>query len=193
MTAHSARDRILDAAHRLVERDGVAHLTIEAVAREAGLSKGGVLYHFPTKESLIAAMVAALLAEWDERIDHALATEHGPGRWVRAYIRACTQQPGAEADPISALLAAIATDPRALEPARRHFALWQRRLEDDALSPAVATVLRLAIDGLWFADLFGLAPPAGQLRVEVIQTLLGMAGGGSEREQPGRVDTEAKG
>lgn len=190
MMAHSSRARILGAAHRLVERDGVAHLTIEAVAREAGLSKGGVLYHFPTKESLIAGMVAALLAEWDERIDHALATEHGPGRWVRAYIRACTLQPGGEADHISALLAAIATNPRALEPARRHFDLWQRRLEDDGLSPAVATIVRLAIDGLWFADLFGLAPPTEQLRVEVIQTLLSMAGRGSAREQPHPVDTE---
>jgi AcrR family transcriptional regulator len=188
--ARSSRDRILAAAHRLVEREGVAHLTIEAVAREAGLSKGGVLYHFPAKESLIAAMVAALLAEWDARIEHALATEHGPGRWVRAYIRACTQQPGGEADPISALLAAIATDPQALEPARRHFALWQRRLADDALSPAAATMVRLAIDGLWFADLFGLAPPTGELRAQVIQTLLRMAEQGSEREQPRRADTE---
>jgi len=53
MTKNTTQQSIIAAARRIVQRDGVAHLTIEAVAREAGFSKGGVLYHFPTKDSLI--------------------------------------------------------------------------------------------------------------------------------------------
>ena len=51
------RRRILDAAEQVVLRDGVGHLTLEAAAAEAGLSKGGVLYHFPTRDALVAGMV----------------------------------------------------------------------------------------------------------------------------------------
>jgi AcrR family transcriptional regulator len=48
-----------------VKRDGLAHLAIEAVAREAGFSKGGVLYHFPTKESLIEGMITSFLEAFE--------------------------------------------------------------------------------------------------------------------------------
>jgi len=56
-----------------------------------------------------------------------------------------------------------------------HYRTWQVRVESDGLPPALATVLRLAMDGLWFADLFGLAPPSGKLREEVISTILTIA------------------
>jgi AcrR family transcriptional regulator len=174
MTTDS-RDRILRAANQVVERDGVARLTIDAVAREAGLSKGGVLYHFGTKRALVESMVAALLKGFDERFAEALAGDRTPGARIRAYIRASSHLDDSEAGVVIPLLAALATGPRLLDPARQQYDLWQRRLERDGLPPVHATILRLAIDGLWFADLFGLAPPSGQLRSEVLQTLLTMA------------------
>ena len=61
MTINTTQQSIIAAARRIVQRDGVAHLTIEALAREAGLSKGGVLYHFPTKDSLIEGMITSFL------------------------------------------------------------------------------------------------------------------------------------
>ena len=56
---------------------------------------------------------------------------------------------------------------------------WQARLVDDGLDPALATVIRLACDGLWLCDLFGLASPQGNLRAQV----------GSAFEQMTLVDT----
>ncbi len=43
------RSALLDAAERVVLRDGAGQLTMDAVAAEAGVSKGGVLYAFPSK------------------------------------------------------------------------------------------------------------------------------------------------
>ncbi|AUC56496.1 MULTISPECIES: TetR/AcrR family transcriptional regulator [Rhodobacterales] len=57
--------RILAAARAIAAREGVAHTSFEAVAREAGLSKGGVLYNFPTKRGLMAALLKEMLAEHD--------------------------------------------------------------------------------------------------------------------------------
>jgi AcrR family transcriptional regulator len=60
------RGALLDAAERVVFRDGAGQLTIEAVAGEAGVSKGGVLYAFTNKDGLIDAMFNRVFAEIDE-------------------------------------------------------------------------------------------------------------------------------
>lgn len=49
-------------------RDGIAALSLNAVAREAGVSKGGLLHHFPNKQALIYALFARLLAIMEEAI-----------------------------------------------------------------------------------------------------------------------------
>ena len=62
----STAEQILDAAERVVARDG-AHLTIDAVVKESGFSKGGVLYNFPSKLELIKGMVARMTARFLSR------------------------------------------------------------------------------------------------------------------------------
>lgn len=49
----AARQEIQQAARAVLLRDGVAGLTLEAVAREAGVTKQGLLYHFASKEELV--------------------------------------------------------------------------------------------------------------------------------------------
>ena len=56
-----ARERILEAAERVVGDVGAARMTLEGVAQAAGVSKGGLLYHFPTKEALTEAMIERLV------------------------------------------------------------------------------------------------------------------------------------
>src|SRR5262245_2150654 len=58
------RDRLLDAAEAVVVRQGIANLTLDAVAAEAGLSKGGLLHHFPTKDKLVEGMVVRSAEQW---------------------------------------------------------------------------------------------------------------------------------
>jgi AcrR family transcriptional regulator len=173
------RQAILGAADRLVRTEGVARLTLEAVAQGAGVSKGGLLYHFPNKDALIAGMLDRLLEVFEADIERAAAADGGPaaGRWLRAYVRASFALSDGDLAIGSALLAAVATKPELIAPARRRFAAWQERVVADGLDPALATVLRLAADGQWFADLFGLAPPAGDFRREVLAALLRLTGG----------------
>jgi AcrR family transcriptional regulator len=141
-----------------VLRDGVGHLTLEATAAEAGLSKGGVLYHYPSRDALVAAMVTRIIQEFEEDIA-AYLPEPGspeadrPGAYARAYVRAT--------------VAAAAAEPELLIPLQEAADGWQARLVDDGLDPALATVIRLACDGLWLCDLFGLASPQGPLRAQV--------------------------
>lgn len=176
---------IIQAADRLVQREGVARLTIEAVAREASLSKGGVLYHFRSKQALISAMVETFLTGFDDDIRRFMAAdiESAPaGRFLRAYIRASgIGSPMAE-EAGAGLLAALATDSSLMEAVTRRYAGWQHEAETDGVAQSTATLVRLAADGLWFADFLGLAPPLGASRDEVMAAMLTLATSADEGE-----------
>jgi len=161
----------------LVGRQGAAQLTLDAVAVAAGVSKGGLLYHFPSKEALIQGMVEHLLGEISGRIAQETSREtDAPGKWVRAYVRTTFDPNPQEREMSAGLIAAIATNPELLEPLRASYRKWQKSVEADRLDPALASVIRLAVDGLWFAELFDLAPPDPELREKIYHTLLRLSG-----------------
>jgi AcrR family transcriptional regulator len=164
---------LLRAANRVVEAQGVAGLTLDAVAREAGMSKGGLLYHFPSKDALIGGMIEHLLDAFDAALAAELAADAGPasGRWLRAFVRATFAEEAPLLKDSAGLFAAVANNPALLEPIRRHAIDWQRRAENDGLDPALGTVVRLATDGLWFVQLMRFGPPSPTLRAQVQATL----------------------
>lgn len=168
------RKALLRAASEVVRAEGVSGLSLEAVARKAGVSKGGLLYHFSTKDALLTAMVTDLLERFEVELEQELRRdeEPGPGRWLRAFVRATFATPPPDFDLTAGILAAAATDPLLLAPFRGAFKRWQQLAESDGLDPALATLIRLAADGLWFADLLDVAPPTGLLRTRVLDTLL---------------------
>jgi AcrR family transcriptional regulator len=54
-------EKVLDATETLVARQGIGSLTMDAVAAEAGVSKGAVLHHFRSKDALVEAMASRKL------------------------------------------------------------------------------------------------------------------------------------
>lgn len=148
----SARERVVDAAIALAARDGVPALTLDAVAAEAGVSKGGLLYHFASKEALLAGLVESALASWSRAIDNAVTADTEPtGRAARAYVRAACD-PDEDPSRELALLAAAALDPRSAEAWRTAVDRWAA---DDGPELDLL-VARLAADGLWLARALGL-------------------------------------
>jgi AcrR family transcriptional regulator len=171
----STREAILRAADRVVVEVGVSGMTLEAVAREAGVSKGGLLYHFPSKEALISGMIERLIEGFTDALEREL--EEGDadgGRWLRAYARASFGEDRWYLEVSAGLLSAVAEDPALLDPLRRGFEGWQRRAERDGVDPAVGTLVRLAADGLFFDEVLGFAPPEGRLREQVLEALLSL-------------------
>jgi AcrR family transcriptional regulator len=174
------RARILAAAEDVVLGEGVGRLTLEKAAARAGVSKGGVLYHFPSRSALVSAMVARLA----ERVDESLAAEReanagAPGAYARAYVEdtfAIVDDEESERGQRlgAAVLAAMASEPELLAPLREAFARWQAEIESDVADPVRGTVARLAADGLWLCELFGLGPLDPELRRSVHAELLRM-------------------
>src|SRR5829696_7743009 len=158
------RDRLLDAAATVVHRDGAQALTLDAVAQEAEVSKGGLLYHFKSKRELVEGMVERWLSEFQKEMD---AEDEA---FVRGYIKA-----SAPAGNELGMLAALVADPSLLVAVRRQYGIWQDRFEREGRDPVDATVARLAADGLWLAELLGMGPPTGKLREQVLRRLSDLA------------------
>jgi AcrR family transcriptional regulator len=164
MPRTDTRTKLITAAAAVIRRDGAQALTLDAVAAEAGVSKGGLLYHFRSKRELLDGLVARWLDEFQEDIDAAGGTF--PAGYVRASDGAKAEEAG--------LLAALVADPAVLAAVRERYATWQDRVATEGGDAVEATVARLAADGLWLADLLGLAPPEGALRKRVLARLLAM-------------------
>lgn len=69
----SSRTEILTAAMRVVDAVGGADITYESVAREAGLTKAGLMYHFPSKDALMIGVIEHVIDLWQTELCAVLA------------------------------------------------------------------------------------------------------------------------
>lgn len=166
------RRLLLDAAARIATETGVADVTVDAVCRAAGVTKGAFFHHFPTKAALIAALFEDLIERFGRAISEAAdADPESHGRFSRAYLNVVAEPNTAGSEPLwAALCLSSLTDSKL----RQRWSDWllQRLAEDgEAESDETLTSVRLAADGLWLADICGTAPPSADRRrlVEMLQ------------------------
>ncbi len=173
---NNARERLLDAAETVVLEQGILKLTLDSVALAGGVSKGGLLYHFASKEALLRAMVERQVARWevslDQHLDRLDKTSAAP---VEAYVAACTNETDRSRALWAAMMAAFATAPDLIDPLRKSYENHLRRLRDSDGSFPRLTALSLACDGLWLQELFGLLPLSAGDRQAVIAEIITLA------------------
>ncbi|MBL8150586.1 MAG: TetR family transcriptional regulator [Blastocatellia bacterium] len=173
---NTTRETILRAAVRVIEETGISSLTLELVASHAGVSKGGLLYHFPSKEALITGLLQLYIDEFEIKFEDEYLQDpypEKPGRWLRAYIRASAAEFTVTEVAGASLIAAVATNPDLLKLIRTQAEKWKKKVTAD-IDPVLATVIRLAVDGLCFADIFEIEKPQGKFREEVLQKMVAL-------------------
>ena len=60
----SNRERIIAGALEIIAREGIDALAFEVLAEEVGLTRGGIVYHFRTRDDLMAGIASDLLMRW---------------------------------------------------------------------------------------------------------------------------------
>lgn len=148
------RDGLLDVAEALVREHGGAALTIGALAKAAGVSKGGVQYSFPSRDDLIST----LIERWTSRFDAMLGdvATADPITFVRRYIAATRTSQQAMNAKTAGLMISYLENPAHLREARD----WYRRIFDrlTGASPdaQAARVAFLAVEGLFLLRINGI-------------------------------------
>lgn len=82
--APAAREKVLDAFESILVEHGERTATLEAVAEAAGVSKGGLLYHFGSKQALVEGLCERLMGLIDADVDKMRAAPEGPAAF---YVR----------------------------------------------------------------------------------------------------------
>ena len=172
----SSREVILDAAEAVVLESGARHMTLDAVAARAGVSKGGFLYHFPTKEALLRAMLERLIKHLEERRkEKGKGLKEGPGREIKAFILSRVERDPKMEQIGSAVLAAAAHDPTLLQPARDEIRSSLSEIMQPGISFKRAAVIFFAVQGLKLMELLTLSPLNIKERKEFAKELLRLA------------------
>lgn len=170
--AAGVRERLLACAARLLTTVGVQGLTLDAVAREADVSKGGLLHHFSSKSDLLQALMEGAYTKFVSRIDELTfldAEKHG--RYTRAYIKASLDPEAAHGQ--ASIIMALLLDPTLK-------ADWLLKVESllqkdiTEYDSVLAKILRLAADGLWLSEAFAIHKVSTFERVELEMRLIAL-------------------
>ncbi|MGX5653354.1 TetR/AcrR family transcriptional regulator [Geodermatophilus nigrescens] len=154
----AARTRrvLLDAAARSVVVHG-AGVSLDTVAREAGVSKGGLMHHFRSKDDLLAALAGHLFEQFDRAVEDCVDPgDLAPGRRLRAYVRAtfADLERGEDAGELATLMATVSSFPEAARGTHERYRRWNDTLAEDGIDRQRVTVVLRACDGLSIAPFF---------------------------------------
>lgn len=154
----TTRAAILQAAAELIQHHGSQHLTLLKVARQAGISKGALTHHYPSKDLLLNDLIQHHLTAFSTT----LAKSDLP--YGVAYVRHGNHD--GTRGLAHGLIAALGAHPAVMETIREHASNWQQHFHT-----VDSTIARLATDGLWLAEVLGLPVPEGQAREQLLARL----------------------
>lgn len=196
-----APETLLDAAICVVTRDGFAAMTLDAVAKEAGVSKGGLTHHFATKDALITAMLDHFAQRLLRELDRVAADDpQVKGRRARAMmevafprlneagLRPATNRSGTKSRGAAKKLSAVETssevrqlfvaaiaasvvNPELLQPLREHAGQIRERMLEQSSDGLWQVVTWLALDGLLLWQMLGLLPQGDPLEERMLRLL----------------------
>jgi AcrR family transcriptional regulator len=155
-----SRKAALAAALTIIARDGPGRLTLDAIAQESGLSKGGLMHQFRTKEAVLKALLEQQFAHFNDftrdfrsklgaaSAQPELATQIATSREIIAQQYSVAQ----------AMLAALASDPNLLVEARDLDAARVKAIKKEAADPGLAVLRWAAARGLALLAMLRLCP-----------------------------------
>lgn len=173
-TKTDTRQKILRAAAQIINTKGVLALTLEAVAKEAEISKGGLFYHFASKDDLMKGMNDFIMKTFLDDLERIASDDpRHKGKWTRAYTNLTFNLLDNEFEMNLAFLSAVATSPDLVKSMSKDLRVLQKHIENDRINPILSTIVRLAVDGMYFNQLYGLNLRE-DLRDQVLNYLLSL-------------------
>ena len=162
-----AKLHVLETAQKLVAEQGTGALTFEALSKASGVTRGGITYHFPTKDALLKALVEHDMQQWAEA-EQALAPdgECDATSSLIADIRSYTTSTPEYRRFVSGMVGAAMLDPDLLEPVHEFHREKFDQLDWDE-ADIRRMMLRLAAQGLFWMEAFNCydMPPAARKRL----------------------------
>jgi AcrR family transcriptional regulator len=164
------RASILDAAEKVVLRDGASRLTLDAVAIVAGISKASVIYDYKTKQALVQAVVERWIDDWRIKLDTAtLRYKDSDHSRLRARIDVARdfneEEDGAV---VFQLCSAMTQDEQLRQTMNEGFREELDKILESSPQPENALLAFLAIEGMNILQMFGVVDWKAEQREQIL-------------------------
>lgn len=169
-----SRATAIQAALAVIARDGAGKLTFDAIARESGMSKGGLVHQFRNKGEVLKALLQHK-ANFFERFSRGYLAALDPASSETTLLAQIATEREAIEQPHSVLLALVAAfieDPDLLGSTLGIEAETVKRIEAEAADPDMSMLRWAAARGLTLTALFGLWPLSANDRERLFGRLL---------------------
>jgi AcrR family transcriptional regulator len=182
-----SRKAALQAALTIIARDGPGRLTLDAIARESGLSKGGLMHQFRTKDAVLKALLDHQTAYFEDFYRGYIAEHGGKGAQPElaaqiATLREVNSQPDSV---VFAVFGALARNPDLLSASRDIDARKIAAIKAEAADSQLAVLRWSAAMGLALTTMMGMCPLSEKEREQLYERLL-------DDEQWAALETPAK-
>ncbi|GAA2171902.1 TetR/AcrR family transcriptional regulator [Agrococcus versicolor] len=149
----TARETILDAFEEVVVEQGERAATLQAVAEHAGVSKGGLLYHFGSREALVLGLAERLDALGAQDAADLRLDPEPVARFIRGSI---VRETAIDRTFVAAFRLMQSGQHPALREALQRVDDGYRAVVTDAIGAELAPVVTLMSDGIYLRS--GLDP-----------------------------------
>jgi len=153
------RRALLDQAARITLEQGLSKVTFQAVADAVGVTKGGVMHHFSTKNALVLEVFNDAMAKFEAEVNAAMAEDPIKyGSFTRAYIDATISlgEKGQEEYDNQATLYVLMLGDSELRELWAKWANEQIKKHAETDNTETLCMVRLVADGIWLSDFSGI-------------------------------------
>ena len=154
----ATKPEILDDAIEVLRRG--EPFAIDAVAREAGLTKPGVMHHFATKEALVLAVVDRIVERWLTVLRERAGEDSSPTERLRAYVEYAVTGEFDQSD-LALLVDVRLRDMLAAQWTRRMNPWFGTEITGTPRQRGALRAARLLADGAWFNKGLGIPTVRG--------------------------------
>ncbi|MGI2036098.1 TetR/AcrR family transcriptional regulator [Rhizobium panacihumi] len=149
------RKALLDAAENIIHQRGAGGLTINAVAKAVGITKGGVQYCFGTKDALVDALFERWGESYDGLFEKTVGKQSTPRQRLVAHIEATSQADQTAGAKAASLLAGLMRPPGQLSSTREWYASRLHGVESTSTEGRKARLAFLAAEGAFLLRYMG--------------------------------------
>lgn len=170
---NSSLPEILDAAMRVLDAADGGDITYDAVAREAGLTKAGLMYHFPSKDAMMIAIIEHVIGRWQHELQTALGVtleESTLTQRVHAFVEFAGS--GGATSGEFAVFSEAVRRPALSAPWLDYLRTWFAVDGGDAPDATALLLVWLATNGLWIAESTGILALDDDRRSALVSALL---------------------
>lgn len=194
------RNAALEAALTVVARDGPARLTLDAIAKEAGISKGGLMHQFPTKHAVLKALLERQRAyfkgfaeQYIAKLDRSVTQPN-----LSAQIATLREASVRRSPAMLAIVGAMTEEPDLLAVNHESDLVNTKAIKAESDDPQLALLRKAAAQGLALTAIFRMSTLSEKERIELFDRLLddkqwvGFANPAGRLKPPGKRKSPAK-